>query len=100
MRTRALVALSVILTIAVCLLTGSVRAQEAEASEGQGSATEFYGPPISPGVYLVNFLILYMVNPGDAAKMPAYKAPIPKAVANCLEQNPNGLPICCFRALV
>jgi hypothetical protein len=91
--------LPVTLAIAVSLLASSLRAQDPETSESQGSATEFYGPPISPGVYLVNFLILYMVNPGDAAKMPAYKAPIPKAVANCLEQNPEGCPYAAFAHL-
>ena len=40
----------------------------------------------SPAIYLVNFLILYMVNPREAANMPAFKAPIPKAVAICLEK--------------
>jgi hypothetical protein len=99
MRTRTVVIPSVMLAIAVSLCAGPLAAQEPEVSESQGSATEFYGPPISPAIYLVNFLILYMVNPGDAAKMPAYKAPIPKAVATCLEQNPNGCPYAAFAHL-
>jgi hypothetical protein len=40
-----------------------------------------------------------MVNPRDAANMPAYKAPIPKAVAACLDQNPNGCPYAAFTHL-
>jgi len=40
-----------------------------------------------------------MVNPGEAANMPAYKAPIPKAVVACLEQNPNGCPYAAFAHL-
>lgn len=99
MRSRAVAALPLIFAIAVCLRANPLAGQEPELAEDQGSATEFYGPPISPGVYLVNFLILYMVNPGDAAKMPAYKAPIPKAVATCLEQNPNGCPYAAFAHL-
>lgn len=74
-------------------------AQELEVSESLANATEFYGPPISPAIYLVNFLILYMVNPRDAANMPAFKTPIPKAVAACLEQNPNGCPYAAFEHL-
>ena len=31
-----------------------------------------------------------MANPDLAAYMPAYKAPIPQAVVDCLEQNPTG----------
>ena len=86
-------------TITASLPPGSLFAQQAEVSESGGNATEFYGPPISPAIYLVNFLILYMVNPRDAANMPAYKAPIPKAVVACLEQNPNGCPYAAFAHL-
>src|SRR4029453_4980926 len=100
MRTRTVAILSVMLVIVVSLVVGPLAAEEPEVSEARGDATEFYGPPISPGVYLVNFLLLYMVNPGDAAKMPAYKAPIPKAVAACLEQSPtNGCPYAAFAHL-
>ena len=95
-RNRAVATLPITLAIAVSLAAAPLHAQQSEVSEGQGSATEFYGPPISPAIYLVNFLILYMVNPREAADMPAYKAPIPKAVANCLEQNPNGCPYAAF----
>ena len=98
-RNRTASTLAVTLAIAVSLRAGPLHAQEPEVSESGGNATEFYGPPISPGVYLVNFLILYMVNPGEAAKMPAYKAPIPKAVAACLEQPPYGCPYAAFAHL-
>ena len=43
-------------------------------------------------MYLVNFVLLYMANPDIAAYMPAYKAPIPQPVVDCLEQNPTGCP--------
>jgi len=74
-------------------------AQESEVSQSLQDTTEFYGPPISPAIYLVNFLLLYMVNPGVAANMPAFKAPIPKAVVACLEQNPSGCPYAAFEHL-
>jgi len=99
MRKRTATTLVVTLAIAVSLRGGPLRAQEPEVSDSRGNATEFYGPPISPAIYLVNFLILYMVNPHEAAKMPAYKAPIPKAVVACLEQHPNGCPYVAFEHL-
>ena len=92
MQTRTVTIQSVILALAVFFSAGPLTAQELEVSESHQGATEFYGPPISPAIYLVNFLLLYMVNPRVAANMPAYKAPIPKAVVACLEQNPGGCP--------
>jgi hypothetical protein len=88
-----------ILALAVFFSAGPLTAQELEVSETHQGATEFYGPPISPAIYLVNFLLLYMVNPRVAANMPAYKAPIPKAVVACLEQNPSGCPYAAFERL-
>lgn len=89
----------VILAIALYLLAVPLPAQGPKLPENQANTTEFYGPPISPAIYLVNFLLLYIVNPRQAANMPAYKAPIPKAVADCLEQNPNGCPYAAFAHL-
>jgi hypothetical protein len=96
MQSRTVAILTVTLVIAVFLPAGPLAAQELEVSESHEGATEFYGPPISPAVYLINFLLLYMVNPRVAANMPAYKAPIPKAVAHCLEQNPTGCSYAAF----
>lgn len=90
MQSRTVPIVTVTLAIVVLLAPGPLAAQELEVSESHQGATEFYGPPISPAIYLVNFLLLYIVNPRAAANMPAYKAPIPKAVAHCLEQNPTG----------
>ena len=99
MQTRTVAILTVTLAIAVFLSADPLAAQELEVSQSHQGATEFYGPPISPAVYLVNFLLLYMVNPHEAANMPAYKAPIPKAVDACLEQNPSGCPYAAFEHL-
>ena len=99
MRSRTVIIPSVTLAIAVSLWAGPLAAQESEVSQSLQDTTEFYGPPISPAIYLVNFLLLYMVNPRVAANMPAYKAPIPKAVVACLEQNPNGCPYGAFAHL-
>ena len=98
-RTPTVALVPVILAIAVLVAPGPLPAQEAAVSESRAAGTEFYGPPISPAIYLVNFLLLYMVNPHEAANMPAYKAPIPKAVVACLEQNPSGCPYAAFERL-
>ena len=51
---------------------------------------EPYGVGVTPAVYLVNFLLLYMANPGEAANMPAYRAAVPQALYDCLTDNPEG----------
>src|SRR5436305_35384 len=38
-----------------------------------------------------------MANPDLAAYMPAYKAPIPQPLVDCLEQNPMGCPWADYR---
>jgi hypothetical protein len=47
---------------------------------------------VTPAVYLVNFLFMYFSNPLNAANMPAYRAPIPPQLADCLLENPGGCP--------
>lgn len=49
-----------------------------------------YGVALTPDVYFVNFLFMYWSNPQNAAKMPAYRAPIPDEFANCLLLHPEG----------
>ena len=92
MRTRAVSILSVILPIAVSLCAGPLAGQHAQASRNHDVANEVYAPSLTPAIYLVNFVLLYMANPDIAAYMPAYKAPIPQPVVDCLEQNPTGCP--------
>lgn len=53
---------------------------------------EQFGVPVTPAVYLINFLFLYIANPGDAANMPAYTAPLPTELVACLRQTPTGCP--------
>lgn len=50
----------------------------------------FYGVALSPAVYFVNFLLLYIANPNEAANMPAYRALLPTAFSECLKNNPTG----------
>ena len=94
MRTRTVAIPSVILAIAVSLCAGPLAAQHVQASRSHEPANEVYSPSLTPAIYLVNFLLLYMANPDIAAYMPAYKAPIPQPVVDCLEQNPTGLSVC------
>jgi hypothetical protein len=54
----------------------------------------YYGVGTTPAVYLVNFLIMYIASPDEAAKMPAYRAPIPSDLADCLNTYPDR-PIRC-----
>jgi hypothetical protein len=97
MQTRTLVTLSVILAIAVFLRSGPLAAQELEVSRSHEAANEVYAPSVTTAVYLVNFMLLYIANPDLAAYMPAYKAPIPQPLVDCLEQNPTGCPWADYR---
>ena len=97
MRTRTVVIPSVMLAIAVCLWADPLAAQRTQSSRSHEAAHEVYAPSLTPAIYLVNFLLLYMANPDIAAYMPAYKAPIPEPVVDCLEQNPTGCPYADYR---
>src|SRR5438093_3662247 len=110
MQTRTVAILPVILAIAVSLSAGPLAAQPSptptctpnlftipKASRSHDVANEVYAPSVTAAVYLVNFLLLYMANPDLAAYMPAYRAPIPQAVVDCLEQNPTGCPYAYYR---
>jgi hypothetical protein len=64
-----------------------------EAAEGRACVPgDPYGVAVTPAVYLVNFLLLYIANPGDAANMPAHRTILPPALSACLEENPEGCP--------
>ena len=104
MRTRTVSILSVILATAVFFWAGPLAAQPSptctpnlftipKASRSHEVANEVYAPSVTAAIYLVNFVLLYMANPDLAAYMPAYRAPIPQAVVDCLEQNPMGCPL-------
>lgn len=97
MRTRTVAILAVTLAIATSLSTGPLVAQPSEAYPSRQTANEVYSPSVTPAIYLVNFLLLYMANPDLAAYMPAYKAPIPQPVVDCLEQNPTGCPFADYK---
>src|SRR2546430_3028921 len=110
MQPRTVAILPVTLAIAVFLSAGPLAAQPSptptctpqlftipQASRGHQVTNEVYAPSVTTAVYLVNFLLLYMANPDLAAYMPAYKAPIPQAIVDCLDQNPMGCPYADYR---
>jgi len=88
------------LVFLVIVGAGSLYAQEREtrpsmvpeATSGTSAYMEPFGVPLAPGIYLANFMILYFVNPHVAANMPAYMAPLPQKVYECLLENPTGCP--------
>jgi len=103
MQTRTVAILPIIFAAAIVLAAGPLAAQTSptptctpqlftipQASRGHEVANEVFAPSVTAAVYLVNFLLLYMANPDLAAYMPAYRAPIPQPVVDCLEQNPMG----------
>jgi len=97
MQTRITTTLAVILVVTFFLRASSLEAQHLEAAPSHTTTNEFYAPSLTPAIYLINFLFLYIANPDLAANLPAYKAPIPQAVVDCLQQNPTGCPYAEFR---
>src|SRR5438094_9460827 len=108
MQTRTVAILPVTVAIAVSLWAGPLAAQSSptctpqlftipEAPRGDEVVNEVYAPSVTTDVYLVNFLLLYMANPDLAAYMPAYRAPIPQPLVDCLDQNPMGCPWADYR---
>lgn len=45
---------------------------------------------MAPPLWIVNFALLYILNPSLAAAMPAHWAPIPSAVADAIQSSPTG----------
>ena len=48
------------------------------------------GMSMAPPLWIVNFVLMYTLNPQKAAKMPAYWAPIPAKVALAIAESPTG----------
>jgi hypothetical protein len=97
MQTQRSVNLAVIFSIAGFLHATLVPAQHLGTSPTHPAAAEVYTPSLTPAIYLINFLFLYIANPDVGANLPAYKAPIPQSVVECLKQNPVGCPYATFR---
>ncbi|NQU36568.1 MAG: hypothetical protein HQ526_03110 [Actinobacteria bacterium] len=48
------------------------------------------GMSMAPSIWIVNFALIYMISPADAARMPAKWAPIPPRVARAIKKSPTG----------
>lgn len=96
-RTRWVAALVAVLALAIFFRATLLAEPPLEAAPNQPATMETYAPSLTPSIYLINFLFLYIANPDVAANLPAYRAPIPQPVADCLEQNPAGCPYAAFR---
>jgi hypothetical protein len=63
---------------------------ELVANRRPDGSTVTVGMSMVPGIWVVNFLLVYALNPELAAKMPAYWTPIPAEVAEAIYASPNG----------
>jgi hypothetical protein len=97
MHTRTVATLPVIIATTVLLRATLLAAQPVEPSPSHRTSKEVYAPSVTPAIYLINFLFLYVAKPDIAAYLPAYKAPVPQPILDCLEQHPTGCPYSMFK---
>jgi hypothetical protein len=60
------------------------------APNQKGRRASIVGMSMAPPLWIVNFVLMYTVNPDMAAKMPAYWTPIPAKVALAIAESPTG----------
>jgi len=82
--------LNVLVIVAAIFASSSTFAAKKTDFDPQG----YYGVGTTPAVYLVNFFIMYIASPNDAANMPAYRAPIPADLSDCLNIYPDSPDMC------
>ncbi|MBY0275468.1 hypothetical protein K2Z84_09005 [Candidatus Binatia bacterium] len=99
MRTKGTITLLLALGLISVLGASAPAAEDGRVGGAPLAASEPYGVALTPPIYLINFIFLYVASPDLAASMPAYRAPIPRALADCLEQNPTGCPFAEFAPL-
>jgi hypothetical protein len=56
----------------------------------KGRTGTIVGMSMAPSIWIVNFVLLYTLNPSVAAKMPARWTPIPANVALAVAESPSG----------
>ena len=86
---RKLVKRCVLTLFAAMLLAASPAMAEKRPDRSRVPGPD-YEVALTPAVYFLNFLFMYFSNPQDAANMPAYRAPVPPQLANCLLDNRSG----------
>ena len=60
------------------------------ANKKVGKSTKTVGMSMVPSIWIVNFALIYTLNPAAAAEMPAKWAPIPRRVAKAIEASSTG----------
>jgi hypothetical protein len=56
----------------------------------KGARSSIVGMSMAPSIWIVNFVLVYTLNPSLAAKMPARWTPIPANVAQAIAASPTG----------
>ncbi|MFD9548576.1 hypothetical protein ACFWBG_14405 [Nocardia salmonicida] len=56
----------------------------------KGGVSTVVGMSMAPPLWIVNFALIYILNPALAAEMPAYWAPIPGQVVDAINASPTG----------
>jgi hypothetical protein len=56
----------------------------------KGATSSTVGMSMAPSIWIVNFALIYTLNPSLAAKMPARWTPIPADVAQAIAESPTG----------
>lgn len=56
----------------------------------KAGVTTRVGMSMAPPLWIVNFALIYILNPSMAARMPAFWTPIPPAVADAIAASPTG----------
>ena len=46
--------------------------------------------PVAPAMWILNYLLVYALNPEKARFFPAYWEPIPEEVVTAIEESENG----------
>lgn len=55
-----------------------------------GGRNTIVGMSMAPSIWIINFTLLYVLNPDVAAMMPAWWTPIPSNVAQAIAASPDG----------
>ncbi|WP_439956364.1 hypothetical protein [Nocardia nova] len=55
-----------------------------------GNTSTVVGMSMAPPLWIVNFALIYILNPASAAAMPSYWAPIPGPVVDAMKARPTG----------
>jgi hypothetical protein len=56
----------------------------------KGGRSTMVGMSMAPSIWLVNFTLIYVLNPSLAADIPSTWAPLPSAVVDALTNSPTG----------